>query len=349
MENIIKSIEEYLAQASANIKLVDQALTGMQGSYVELLTVLAIALLGVIPVIVPQKRRQVYRHLTQLFGIFIFIFVVYTCLGVFGMIRNFHRGLLEIGRENIIALYFCSVPVTILTVSMIFGPMFCGWICPTGAVQEFSSAIFGRWQRQRKREGYPFKKWMLVLSCVVISVFFAWVAYLGATRVFFVEDSSLYWSEILIILLLILMWRMREWDYKLRRLRILSFGIIAFAAVAGWRILSPVHFTFNKVYDPASMLTTIMVALTALAIPHIWCRYLCPWREAIAWAGKHSVRKLEKDEHSCVQCGTCNMSCKLDAVEYGDIDQRECHMCLRCVDHCPNGALKVVEKWKSEE
>jgi len=136
----------WIERATANIKLVEEGLTGMEGSYVELLTVLALGLLAVVPVVVPRGRRQFLRHLNQVFGIIIFIFVVYTCLGVFGMIRNFHRGLTEIGRENIIALYFCSVPVTIMATSMIFGPAFCGWICPTGATssrvhrQEPSSA-----------------------------------------------------------------------------------------------------------------------------------------------------------------------------------------------------------------
>jgi polyferredoxin len=342
-----KSIEGLLERASANVKLVDKALSGLQGSYVELLTILALGLLAIIPVVVPRRRRQLLRHLNQVFGIVIFVFVVFTCLGVFGMIRNFIRGLHEIGRENIVALYYCSVPVTILVMSMLFGPTFCGWICPTGALQEFAGMVFGRWHRERKKAGYPFSWGVLAAVLAVAAVFLAWMAYLSATRVFFVEDASIYWSEILLLLMLVLVWRMRKWDGRLRRLRVLSFFVIAASAFAGLRITSPVHFGFSKVYDPASVLATVMVVLAALTIPHVWCRYLCPWREAIAWAGKHSVRRLETDDEKCIHCGRCDEVCGVDAVSDGHVDRHECHMCLKCVDNCPADAIEVVDEWRA--
>jgi len=333
-------------RAAANIKLLDQALSGLEGSYVELLTILALGLLAVVPVIVPERRRQFYRRLNQVFGIFIFIFVIYTCLGVFGMIRNFHRGLSEIGRENIVALYYCSVPATVLVTAMIFGPSFCGWICPTGALQEFTGMLLGRWHRARKRAGYPFSWKLLAFTLAIAAVFLGWMGYLSATRIFFVEDASIYWSEVLVLLLLALVWRMGAWDRRLRRLRVLSFIIIVAAAVASVRITSPVHFGFSKVYDPASILATVMVVLAALAVPHVWCRYLCPWREAIAWAARHSTRRLESDGKKCTHCGRCAEVCGVDAVADGRVDARECHMCLKCVDNCPTKAITIKDDWR---
>ena len=348
LKALLEKIEELLAALVANVKLVEQGLSGMQGSYVELLTILALGLLAVTPVVVPAKRRQLYRRLNQVFGIFIFIFVVFTCLGVFGMIRNFVRGLSEIGRENIIALYFCSVPVTILVTSMIFGPSFCGWICPTGALQEFAGLLTRSWHRQRRLAGYPFSRRFLLLTILIAAIFFGWMAYLAQTRLFFVEDASVYWSEVLVLLLFLLVWRMGEWDQRLRRLRLLSFAIIVAGAIADVRITSPVHFGFSKVYDPASILATVMVVLAALAVSKIWCRYLCPWREAIAWAAKHSVRRLEVDPSRCDHCGVCTAGCGVDAIQDGRIDARECHMCLTCVDACPKQAIAVKDLWRAE-
>ena len=348
MAEWLKRVGDWLESAVANIKLVDQALTGLEGSYVELLTVLALGLLAVVPVIVPPKRRQFYRHLNQLFGIAVFIFVIFTCLGVFGMIRNFHRGLNEIGRENIIALYYCSVPATILATSMLFGPTFCGWICPTGALQEFAYLLLRPFHVRRKLAGYPFSRGRLALTVGVALVFLGWMGWLSATRIFFVEDASIYWSEVLVLLLFALLFRMKQWDGRLRRLRILSFWIIVGASVASLRITSPVHFGFSKVYDPASVLATVMVVLAALAVPHVWCRYLCPWREAISWAARHSTRRLETDFRRCIHCGACTRACAVDAVVEGRIDAHECHMCFRCADACPTGCIELKEEWRPE-
>ncbi|MBU0651002.1 4Fe-4S binding protein [bacterium] len=347
MEHILSIIEDKIAGFSSNIKLVENAFLGMEGSYVELLTILALGLLAVVPILVPSKRRQFWRHINQLFGIGVFVFVVFTCLGVFGMIRNFIRGLSEIGRENIIALYYCSVPATILTMSMIFGPAFCGWICPTGALQEFAAMFTRKWTLKRKKDGYSFTWWVFLTSVLVGIVFILWMFRLSVTRLFFSEDASIYWSEVLIILLFILTFKMQEWDLKLRKLRIVSFFIIFISAIFAIRITSPVHFGFSKVYDPASFLATVMVVLAALVIPHVWCRYLCPWRCVIAWAGKNSVRKIEFDESKCIKCDKCAEVCGVDAVKMGKIDPDECHMCFKCVDVCPKKCFEVKDSWKN--
>lgn len=345
----LDKIENFLSGIFSNIKLVEKGLLGLEGSYVELLTVLSLGLLAVIPVLVPRKNRQFWRHVNQVFGIAIFIFVVFTCLGVFGMIRNFYRGLNEIGRENIIALYYCSVPVTILVTSMLFGPAFCGWICPTGALQEFMSVFTRKQTLEHKKNGYAFSYKLFVTAIFVAVVFLLWMYRLSVTRLFFIEDASIYWSEVLIILLFALVFRMPQWDLKLRRLRILSFAIIVAGAIMSLRITSPVHFGFAKVYDPASFLSTVIVALSALVIPMVWCRYLCPWRCAIAWAAKHTVRKIEFDESKCVKCLKCNDACLLDAVDQGIINVDECHMCFKCVDICPTQCFSLKDNWKKDE
>ncbi|MFC1566820.1 4Fe-4S binding protein [bacterium] len=343
---MFNKLENMLSNIFSNIKLVENALLGLEGSYVELLTILALALLAVIPIIVPKKNRQLIRHLNQIFGIFVFIFVVFTCLGVFGMIRNFVRGLNEIGRENIIALYYCSVPVMIIVTSMIFGSLFCGWICPTGALQEFIGFLTKKQSIDYKKKGYPFSKKMLIMTIAVALIFIGWIYRLSITRMFFVEDASIYWSEILIILLFILVFKQKQWDMKLRRLRIISFFIILVTALLSMRITSPVHFGFAKVYDPASFLATIMVVLAAIVVPRIWCKYLCPWRTAIAWCSKHSVRTIEFDKSKCIWCDKCTYVCQVDAIDRGNINFSECHMCLACVDICPTSCLNLKDNWK---
>ncbi|OGV56548.1 MAG: hypothetical protein A2X49_06645 [Lentisphaerae bacterium GWF2_52_8] len=338
-------IENKLAGLFGNIKLVEKGLLGLEGSYVELLTVLALGLLAVMPVLVPEKKRQSWRHLNQLFGIVIFIFVVFTCLGVFGMVRNFYRGLNEIGRENIIALYYCSVPATVLVTSMLFGPAFCGWICPTGALQEFMAMSTRRWTNAWRKAGHPFSWWMSLGMLAVALVFLVWMWRLSVTRMFFIEDASIYWSEVLIMLLFVLTFRMKDWDARLRRLRVLSFIIIVIGAVLSIRITSPVHFGFSKVYDPASFLSTVMVALGALLIPNVWCRYLCPWRCAISWAAKNSVRSIESERSKCTHCGRCAEVCNVAAVEDGTINRDECHFCMKCVDSCPSKVFTIKDDW----
>jgi polyferredoxin len=107
-----------------------------------------------------------------------------------------------------------------------------------------------------------------------------------------------------------------------------------------------VHFGFSKVYDPASFLATVMVALAALAIPNVWCRYLCPWRCVISWTARNSLRTIETDKSKCTECGKCTEVCNVDAVKNGKINPDECHFCMKCVDICPSGVFSIKDDWK---
>lgn len=348
VRQLMDQLESVLAGLSGNLKLVESALLGFEGSYVELLTLLSLGLLAIIPVVTPPRHRQVMRHVTQVLGLIVFVLLVFTCLGVFGIIRNTVRGLREIGHENIIALYYCSVPVVIMASAMVFGPFFCGWICPTGAMQEFAGMLTRRFHVGRKQRGQPFS-WIMLGSLVALSiVFLVWIWYLSLRRVFFIDDAAAYWAMILLLIGLLSCWHFHWWDRRLRRLRIVSFVIILIGAIADIRITSPVHFGFCKVYDPASILATLIVIGVAMLIPQAWCRYLCPWREVLSWTGRHSVRRVAFDPAKCTHCGACDRSCWVDAVAQGQVDRHECHLCLKCIDRCPSGALSLQEKWEEE-
>jgi len=62
--------------------------------------------------------------------------------------------------------------------AVLFGPVFCGWVCPLGTIQEFISG-FGR-KRLRKRFNHfvPAKldKWLRYLRYGIL----AWVLYMTA-------------------------------------------------------------------------------------------------------------------------------------------------------------------------
>jgi len=327
----------------SNIKLVEKAIMGYQGSYVELLTILAIALLAVISSIAPIKYRQLFRFFNQIAGIFIFVFVVFTCLGVFGMIRNFHRGLNEIGRENIVALYYMSVPLTVLVSTMLFGGTFCGWICPTGTIQEFVSFLTKKFHLKRKKSNLHSSLLFLIGTIIAAIIFLIWIWYLSQTRIFFIEDSCIYWSQAIIIILFFLAISQKKFDLKLRKLRVISFWIVVMASLASIRITSPVHLGFAKVYDPASFNATIMVIIASLLVPRFWCKYLCPWRLAICWAADKAPRKIIFEKDKCNSCNKCTDTCDMDAIQKGYIRNSDCIMCMKCIDNCPTNALKLKD------
>lgn len=77
-----------------------------------------------------------------------------------------------------------------------------------------------------------------------------------------------------------------------------------------------------------------------------FCRYLCPPGSLIAYFSKWGLLKIEGEITKCKQCGTCKTNCPMGVsaksyVQNGDrIYDRECILCGKCIDVCPENALK---------
>ena len=320
-------------------KAFDQPFFSLDGSHVELLSLIFLFLATVVVMSV-RRRRQLVRHLVQITSLIVFFYVVFSCLGVFGMIRNTIHGISLIGTVYTESFFWMSLPICVLAFSLVTGPFFCGWICPTGTIQELFA--MGRELLFGKRPLQPSGR-----NLVLIGLFFGGFLYLvfaiSEERKLFMEDSSLYWAAAIILIVFLVLSRLAD-DLPTRSLRWVSLISILASAVFKTVITSPVHFAFVDVMDPASATTTLILAVASIFVSRAWCRYVCPW--GLLMSLLHRFSRLQvRAVGDCSQCGDCVNSCRVGAVEMGHVRSEHCQFCFACVDVCPNKGIQVVDRW----
>lgn len=322
-------------------KLFRTNLAPFYDSYVELASFLGLFLLAATALLVRQ-RRQFWRRVVQVFSLFLFFFVVNSCLGVFGLIRNALRGLQWAGRDDLQAFYWLSITAVILALAFNFGAIFCGWICPTGTLQELTGCLGHQWRRfLARRPGRPVGVLALSVGYLVYLV----VVY----RVFdqrkpLLEDSAVLWASSLVVILYFALLFPAQ-DAALKRLRGLSLVLLLLLTAAGLTVTSPVHFVFTNVHDWASLLSTGVVMGASLFVTRSWCRYLCPFGLVCSATARFALYKIRLNDR-CTGCRKCDQVCETGAIRRGRIDALACTMCLACVDVCPEAALEVWD-WRS--
>ena len=75
-----------------------------------------------------------------------------------------------------------------------------------------------------------------------------------------------------------------------------------------------------------------------------FCKYICPITVFLKPMSYFSLLRVRVDETKCIDCGKCRWLCPMN-VDVPDNSRRrqhgtECILCMRCVDECPQKALK---------
>jgi polyferredoxin len=320
-------------------KLLRRTLVPYQESYVELAACLAVFFFAFVCVAI-KKRRQFWRHVVQTVSLLVFFFVISSCLGVFGLIRNAFHGASLIGKDDLNAFYFLSMTVVIISVAFHSGAVFCGWICPTGSLQELVSKT-RRLVQRRKTYILPPKGVLLAVLAGAMVVFLCVVYRVFSKRRPFPEDSAVLWAVSLIVIVVFAMFFPKR-ERVLKTFRAISLALIVFSILVGISVYSPVHFVFSNVHDWASMLSTLVIMLSGIWVARAWCRYLCPFGYLCSQLNRVALRRVIVSRE-CSGCNRCGKVCEVGAIEKGRINQAACIMCLACVDACPSGCVRLIQ------
>jgi len=104
---------------------------------------------------------------------------------------------------------------------------------------------------------------------------------------------------------------------------------------------------FNYFKNPLSLvlliplIILIIVAMLSIFIYRPWCRFLCPFGALASLTSRFSRYKLRRTE-SCTECGLCEKICPTQEA-FTNSSKSECYLCNRCVEICPENALKFIK------
>jgi polyferredoxin len=231
--------------------------------------------------------------------------------------------------------------LAILIPTMFLGRFFCGWICPLGSLHHFFSSL--RSERKRGKqliESNRYKRWQTTKYYLLFAVLAA--ALMGAGIVGWLDPLSLLVRSLGLSILPATNYALRAILQSLEHSR---FGPIQTVGSALHFVFGALLLSFKQAYFRQGVwLGAIFIFLLTLnfRVTRFWCRALCPLGALLGLVSRWSILGLVKNPEHCKDCNRCLIRCQGGDDPIGGVPWRqpECHLCLNCIDDCPDHSLR---------
>lgn len=204
------------------------------------------------------------------------------------------------------------VAVLVFTVlTLLFGRVYCGALCPLGIVQDFIAGL-----TRRKGKGQPDKN-RKVMRYSILTV-----------------------TAGLLLAGWVLPARLLE-PFTLFGRMVSGFVIPTYTKImpgaAG-------KYVGTEAGIAAGVVVLLVLVVLVVRNNRVFCTSICPVGALLGLFAKVGVFRLSIDSEKCIRCGKCARSCPSGCIDlkHVDLDNERCVRCMNCTSECPEDAVK----WK---
>ncbi len=241
-----------------------------------------------------------------------------------------------------------GIPLMVMTLllTLFFGRVWCGWLCPFGTVLEWLSPKKMKAKPSKRAEfqlAKPPDSWRAIKYGLLFTLILA--ALLGNQSLLFLDPIT-----ILMRTMTSALWPMLSYGVHQAEVFLYQFDSLS-------PLLDPLHANLiyplfqdmQPVFSQAVPIFLFFAGIVALNwwAERFWCRYLCPLGGLLGLLAKFSLIRREVGEQ-CENCALCLHDCPTDTIDPKNgyrSDPSECLVCYDCLASCPHNGIAFRRQW----
>ncbi len=197
----------------------------------------------------------------------------------------------------------------IIIPTLFFGRFFCSWGCPMGILNQWISHLFNK---RRPVDDYKVNAYYKIyrLKYYILAVLLV-LALFGSLQTGLFDPIALITRSFAVSLYPAMNYVSGEFYLK----QPLFMGGISIAL----------------------LFLTILFANRFLT--RFWCRVLCPLGALLGLLSGKALLRIRRDVEKCTDCQKCLQYCHGGCDPHSALRVSECHVCMNCIEQCPEGAI----------
>lgn len=222
-----------------------------------------------------------------------------------------------------------GIIILLITLTLIFGRVYCSVICPLGVFQDAVSWLSGR--RKKKKYRFSYSPALRGLRYGVLGLFVAAVVAGIGPAIALLAPYSAYGR--MVQNLLAPLW---QGGNNLLAYFAEQADSYAFYRTEIWLRSLP---TFV-----VAAVSFVFIVILAWRNGRTYCNTVCPVGTVLGAIARYSWLKPVVDSSKCNGCGLCARSCKAACIdpEKHAVDYSRCVSCMDCISKCRQGAIRYV-------
>ena len=221
----------------------------------------------------------------------------------------------------------------IVAVTLLFGRVFCNWICPYGTLHQFVGWLFNIGSGKNRIEDNRYRS-MYYFKYAILTVFLIMAAF-GSLQIGLLDPICLMYRTFATVVA-----PMTDMVIDTVSLQVANREIDTLA-LDNLKFAPGVE---RRVFIGSFWIGLMMMALVGanIVIPRFFCRVLCPLGALLGVLSRYSLFRINRDVHKCTDCNLCLTRCEGAADPMGKVRLSECFSCMNCIDDCPEDALSFT-------
>lgn len=209
--------------------------------------------------------------------------------------------------------------IIILFLTLLFGRVFCNWICPFGTLHQFLGWLFNINNNKNRQAANTYKKQQSLKYSILVVLLIS--AAFGSLQIGLLDPISTIFRAFIVFLT-------PTWDMFIGNT--LNIENLLFSPG-----------TYSRIFTGSFWIGLIFITFVALNLwyPRFFCRYLCPTGALLGILSYFAIFRIIRNIDKCTDCKLCLNRCEGASQPDTILKLSECFSCFNCLDDCPEDAL----------